>query len=73
MESIPESDEASGIHFDALVRGLCNSKGMQGHLQDMRESAVHRRQNARIVIDAALQSLVSPKLPLTDRTNISGR
>lgn len=73
MQQTEDAVDVSGFHFDALVRGLCNSTSMQAHLEDVRQHAQTKRYNARATLDNALQSIVKPATSLEDRTNKHAR
>ena len=63
--------KAQRLHFDALVRGLCNSLEMRKHL-DAEASALHHKQtNAPAALAALAKSL--EQQPFLDRTNTSHR
>lgn len=59
--------QAQRFHFDALVRGLCNSSNMRQHL-DAEMSALHHKQTCAPAALAALAQSLEQK-PFLDKTN----
>ena len=66
MAQLAESSDQGGqrFHFDALVRGLCNSSDMVEHLQAKMSALNHKQANA----SARLASLLEEQ-PFQDKTN----
>lgn len=59
--------QAQRLHFDALVRGLCNSSAMREHLHG-ETSALHHKQTHAAAALAALAKLLEQQ-PFLDKTN----
>ena len=62
---------AQRFHFDALVRGLCNSSEMREHLHAKMLELHQKQTNAPAVLAALTQSL--DQQPLLDKTNTTLR
>ncbi len=56
------------FHFDALVRGLCESTDMIDHVQDITVAACDKQKHATAAIEKAVQAAETE--PLHDSTNI---
>lgn len=73
MAEVAESNDqdAQRFHFDALVRGLCNSADMSKHVHDVLLAAHHKQLHAAASLEANASSL--EQKPLLDTTNVALR
>ena len=71
MAVVAESNgqDAQRFHFDALVRGLCNSDDMSTHVHTVLSAAHHKQIHATASLEATA-NLLEHK-PLLDKTNMA--
>lgn len=59
--------QAQRLHFDALVRGLCNSSEMREHLHKETSALHHKQTHAAAALAALAESF--EQQPFHDETN----